>query len=193
MKQFTYIIEHMEPDFKGWCLLEYANIARNVSKLILSQCPIVEKPPTLTKVEFSAESVNDWPEEQQKRILLLDPDSKVELSPEDYTNYDYLLFGGILGDDPPQDRTRLLREMGFATRHLGPVQMTTDTAVLVAQQIIEFQKQLSTLKFCDRPDVKLGKHSSVELPFRYLANDDGKPRLPDGLLDLIKKENDTPF
>ena len=192
MKEFTYVIEHMEPDFKGWCLLEYKNIAKHVPKLILSQCPITQKPTELDQVEFQKHSVNDWPMEKQARILLLDPDSKVELQPSDCVDFDYLLFGGILGDDPPQDRTRLLREMGFVTRNLGKVQMTTDTAVLVAQEIIENQKFLKDLQFVDRPEIKLGNKSSVELPFRYLVKD-GEPRLPDGLIELIKKENDTPF
>ena len=192
-KNFTYIIEHMEPDFKGWCLLEYANIARNVPRLILSKCPVQEKPSELEKVEFTTSSVNEWPVDQQKRVLLLDPDSKVELCPSDSLNYDFLLFGGILGDDPPQDRTRLLRQMGFETRHLGPVQMTTDTAVLVAQQIIEFQKEMKDLRFIDRPEIKLGKNSVVELPFRYIADENGAPKLPPGLVELIKEENDTPF
>lgn len=33
------------------------------------------------------------------------------------------------GDDPPRDRTKELRVLGFPSRRLGPVQMTTDTAL----------------------------------------------------------------
>lgn len=32
-----------------------------------------------------------------------------------------------MGDDTPRDRTGELRRMGFEMRHLGSVQMTTDT------------------------------------------------------------------
>ena len=40
------------------------------------------------------------------------------------------------GDDPPRDRTAELRALGFPTRHLGPVQMTTDTALGVTKRVI---------------------------------------------------------
>ena len=41
------------------------------------------------------------------------------------------------GDDPPRDRTSELRVLGFPNRHLGPVQMTTDTALGVTKLVIE--------------------------------------------------------
>ncbi len=41
-----------------------------------------------------------------------------------------------LGDDPPRDRTAELRALGFPTRHLGSVQMTTDTALGVTKRIV---------------------------------------------------------
>lgn len=40
------------------------------------------------------------------------------------------------GDDPPRDRTAELRALGFPTRHLGPVQMTTDTALGVTKRVV---------------------------------------------------------
>ncbi|KAJ9119769.1 hypothetical protein QFC22_003479 [Naganishia vaughanmartiniae] len=63
------------------------------------------------------------------KVCLLDPKAERVLSPEDGEPgvFEYFLFGGILGDDPPRDRTGELRRMGFETRHLGSVQMTTDT------------------------------------------------------------------
>lgn len=41
------------------------------------------------------------------------------------------------GDDPPRDRTSELRKKGFEGRRLGPVQMTTDTAVRVTRIVVE--------------------------------------------------------
>lgn len=41
------------------------------------------------------------------------------------------------GDDPPRDRTSELRVLGFPSRHLGPIQMTTDTALGVTKLVIE--------------------------------------------------------
>ena len=42
----------------------------------------------------------------------------------------------LTGDDPPRDRTAELRALGFPTRHLGPVQMTTDTALGVTKRVV---------------------------------------------------------
>ena len=47
-----------------------------------------------------------------------------------------LLIISNTGDDPPRDRTGELRVMGFPTRRLGPVQMTTDTALGVSKRIV---------------------------------------------------------
>jgi hypothetical protein len=40
------------------------------------------------------------------------------------------------GDDPPRDRTSALRVHGFPSRHLGSVQMTTDTALGVTKFVV---------------------------------------------------------
>jgi ribosome biogenesis SPOUT family RNA methylase Rps3 len=66
------------------------------------------------------------------RICLLDPRAEKAISPEDADLFDGFLFGGILGDDPPRDRTKELRKLGYEGRHLGSVQMTTDTACYVS-------------------------------------------------------------
>ena len=46
------------------------------------------------------------------------------------------------GDDPPRDRTAQLRSLGFPTRHLGPVQMTTDTALGVTKSVVQDKRTL---------------------------------------------------
>lgn len=38
---------------------------------------------------------------------------------------------------PPRDRTSELRVLGFPNRHLGPVQMTTDTALGVTKIVVQ--------------------------------------------------------
>ena len=42
-----------------------------------------------------------------------------------------------MGDDPPRDRTGILRRDGYPSRHLGPVQMTTDTALGVTKLCVQ--------------------------------------------------------
>jgi len=73
-----------------------------------------------------------------ERVCLLDPKASLALTPSDGNagKFTWFLFGGILGDDPPRDRTAELRSLGFPTRHLGPVQMTTDMALGVTKRVI---------------------------------------------------------
>lgn len=75
------------------------------------------------------------------RVCLLDPKAPKELSPEDGETFDIFLYGGILGDDPPRDRTGELRKLGFEGRHLKEVQMTTDTAVGVSKRVVDDQSE----------------------------------------------------
>jgi ribosome biogenesis SPOUT family RNA methylase Rps3 len=100
-----------------------------------------------------------------------------------------------LGDDPPrgklwvpyiwppfniyQDRTSELRKKGYEGRRLGPVQMTTDTAVRVTRIVIQDQIPVDKIKYVDNPELKLNQHESTQMPFRYVKGDDGQPIMPD--------------
>ena len=44
-----------------------------------------------------------------------------------------------MGDHPPRDRTIKLREGNYEIRHLGEIQLATDTATLVCKLILENQ------------------------------------------------------
>lgn len=57
----------------------------------------------------------------------------------------------LTGDDPPRDRTGELRVMGFPTRHLGPVQMTTDTALGVTKLVVKDKVPLDKISYIVRP------------------------------------------
>ncbi|KAG8752990.1 hypothetical protein FRC14_006535, partial [Serendipita sp. 396] len=97
----------------------------------------------------------------KERICLLDPKSPIELSPNDGDGiFDWFLFGGILGDDPPRDRTGELRTMGFPTRHLGPVQMTTDTALGVTKMVVKDDVPLNSIPYIDRPTIQFSSNES---------------------------------
>lgn len=89
-------------------------------------------------------------------ICLLDPKSPYAISITDAGKhssatkpkeaggpFEYFLYGGILGDDPPRDRTCSLRQLGFPSRHLGGIQMTTDTALGVTKRCVEDSYLLS--------------------------------------------------
>lgn len=64
-----------------------------------------------------------------------------------------LMFVLDLGDDPPRDRTAELRVLGFPRRHLGSVQMTTDTALGVTKRVVEDRG--SCLLSPDKPETRL--------------------------------------
>ncbi|KAI1188614.1 SAM-dependent RNA methyltransferase [Nemania serpens] len=201
----TYIVEHLDPELGPWSELEYVAIARETARaggtFVLSSLPpalaadlSATTPQLASEPAFRAETrgVEElYPApEQRARVCLLDPKAKKDISPDDKALFDVFLFGGILGDDPPRDRTGELRVKGFEGRRLGPVQMTTDTAVRVTRMVIEEQFTLNMVPYVDHPDLKINEHESTEMPFRYVKGDDGKPVMPEGMIDLIKKDAD---
>jgi len=103
-----------------------------------------------------------------------------------------VFFSGILGDDPPRDRTSELRILGFPTRNLGPVQMTTDTAVGVTKLVVQDKIPLSNIPYKDFPTIVFNRKESVEMPFRYI-NDNGEPCLPPGMRKLLQKDLNKSF
>ena len=76
--------------------------------------------------------------------------------------------------------------------------MTTDTAVRVTRMVVQdqgirlacdlaalkvyrltiFEVQLNQIKYVDYPELKVDKHESVEMPFRYVQGPDGTPIMP---------------
>ena len=127
-RHFTYIVEHLDPELEAWSTLEYACIAREShssgSKFILSSVPEAFSVPSplqalvqkgeLTIEQRSVEQIFDGQEGRsgKEKVCLLDPKAQQELAPSDSEIFEAFLFGGILGDDPPRDRTGELRQKG---------------------------------------------------------------------------------
>ncbi|KAI9027639.1 SAM-dependent RNA methyltransferase [Phycomyces nitens] len=208
MTKRSFIIEHMEDAMHEWCVLEYKHMLQNIGPDHLYFSGLTDKclesgmPEELKAAHCHQEDVLHLPNVDPSEICLLDPAGTSELAPEDGDKFKYFLFGGILGDDPPKDRTKELRKLGFAGRRLGPVQMTTDTAVNVTKRVVEDRIPLDKIPYIDYPEMKFSRHESVTMPFRYIATlktvvgKDGtervvkKPLMPPGMLELIKKDND---
>ncbi|KAI2624963.1 DUF431-domain-containing protein [Hypoxylon sp. NC1633] len=197
----TYVVEHLDPELGQWSELEYAAIAQETQRvggtfMLSSLPPAFAVPDRLARVpafraeQRGVEEIYGGEGEGKERVCLLDPQAEKDLSPDDKADFDVFLFGGILGDDPPRDRTSELRKKGFKGRRLGPVQMTTDTAVRVTRMVIEEQFTLNKIPYTDFPELKFNEHESTEMPFRYVKDDDGNPIMPPGMLDLIKKDAD---
>lgn len=147
-KKFTFVVEHLDPELGPWSALEYKTIADESGQagcdFILSSVPaslITSEDFTNIKEYARSDSVENYFAGKKSQICLLDPAARQELVPGDAEKFEIFLFGGILGDDPPRDRTSELRKKGFEGRRLGPKQMTTDTAVRVTRIVVQEQSE----------------------------------------------------
>lgn len=52
-------------------------------------------------------------EDLNNKICFMDMRAEAELSPKDAETIKFVVFGGILGDHPPQDRAKDFREDNF--------------------------------------------------------------------------------
>ncbi|SPO06659.1 probable DUF431 domain protein [Cephalotrichum gorgonifer] len=197
-KPATYIVEHLDDELGPWSELEYVTIAKDSHMsgntfLLSSLPPSLDLPATLSSLPaFKSETrgVEELYAATKDRVCLLDPAAAQDLSPEDGDCFDVFLFGGILGDDPPRDRTSELRAKGFQGRRLGSKQMTTDTAVRVTRIVVQDKVPLDSIPYDDFPELKFNERESTEMPFRYVKGEDGKPIMPEGMVELIRKDAD---
>lgn len=193
-----YVIEHMEEGFSEWVILEYSQIIRDLGKenLVLTSLPegtqesdIPQRLRDLGLQWTTQECIHLDGGVNPAKVCLLDPGAEQDLVPEDLQQFDYFVFGGILGSHPRIDRTGILREKyGFAGRRLGSLQMTTDTAIRTTQRIIKDQTKFEDIKFIDYPEIRYNKYESTEMPFRYILDSEGTPILPEGMLKLIEHD-----
>jgi len=197
----TYIVEHLDDELGPWSELEYVTIAKESyeagAKFCLSSVPSSLVLPEALKAvpgfTVDGRSVEALYADDKSRVCLLDPSATKELSPQDGDIFDVFLFGGILGDDPPRDRTSELRKKGFEGRRLGPKQMTTDTAVRVTRLVVQDKINLDDIQYVDYPELRINKNESTEMPFRYVKGKDGQSIMPEGMIDLIKKDSEKGF
>jgi len=175
----TYFIEHLEPKLWKWCKIEYSQIARDVGtkNLLISNC--ADK---IKGVSTKKESVRNM---KFSKPCILDPSAAKTLTPRDAQDFDTFIFGGILGDNPPRERTAIELDISGERRNSGKEQMSTDTAVRVVWQIVHGTR-LEELKFIDGITVSLKKGEEILLPYRYLVHN-GKPLLARGLKEFLKK------
>jgi len=179
-----FVIEHLEPKVFKWCKLEYAHISKWVGKKNLIF--------TNTKSAALKKFGKVFPQSIQQigfeNACVLDPESKVTLTPEIAKKYTYFIFGGILGDDPPRERTKdeLTKFLPYPSFNLGKAQMSTDTAVIVTKLICD-GKKLSGLKFQQGVEIKINACEEVHLPYKYLLIN-SKPLLAPGIGKMLKSQ-----
>ncbi len=180
----TYVIEHMEQRVYEWCFLEYKHMSKLVGKKNLFFTNIAsQKLKQLGRV--TKKSVAEL---ELDKPCLLDPKAPKLLTPADAKKFNTFVFGGILGDDPPQYRTKdlVFKLRNAPRRNLGTEQMSTDTAVLVTKKIVD-GTPFGSIPFSDGIEVHIKKGESVLLPYRYVI-EKGNPVLAPGLLTYLRKQ-----
>jgi len=71
--------------------------------------------------------------------------------------------------------------------------MTTDTAVRVTRLVVQQKISLDKIPYVDYPELRINKNESTEMPFRYVKGENGEPIMPEGMIDLIKKDSKKGF
>lgn len=192
-----FIIEHLEPFISEWCMIEYENISSIVGKenLIITNLPGKDFKKLMHLADLHEESVLTI---SLRNSCLLEPKSNRILTAND--NFDYFIFGGILGDHPERGRTekyltsklKTSRLINPETRNLGIMQMSTDTAVLVTKIIAKDKIDFNKIKFIDKPAIELKSgiiKEEIILPYRYVE-ENSKPRISKKLLEYLKNKED---
>jgi len=182
-----YIIEHLEPKVYPWCLIEYRNISRIVGASNLWFTNIKRENKDLEKIGRVFR--NSAAELSLKNACVLDPEANKTLFPKEAKQFDYFIFGGILGDYPPRKRTESEltgRIKNAQVRNIGKKQFSTDNAVLVTKKIVG-GFPLSKIKFIDKLIIRINDVESIELPYHYPVIN-GKPQISNELINFLRKK-----
>jgi len=182
-----FIIEHLEPRVWKWCIREYKSISDIVGKKNLWFTNIKRGSKILEKYgKVFKKSVKEM---NLKNMCVLDPAAKKTLSPKNSKEFEYFIFGGILGDYPPKKRTKkeLTKFLPNAKEmNIGKKQFPTDNAVYVVKEISN-GKNLSDLKFKNKIEIRKNNIESVILPFNYVLID-GKPLIRKEIVNYLKRK-----
>jgi len=177
-----FVIENLEK-ISDWVLLEYSHSRKlsGKSNLTISGSGKVSG--------FNTEKRHAW-ELALPDPIVLDPNAKETLEPEDFSEGEnFLVLGGICGDFPPKARTAPLVTKKFPkgtrVRSLGSLQLPTDIALWTALEISKGRK-LSEIPFFPQGEFKLSEYESVKINLGY-PSVKGKPLHTPGLLELLRK------
>lgn len=193
MAKKIFIIEHLEPELGKWCMMEYTHMSEEVGKdnIWFTNIPRKDTKKLERLGNIFDKSVRNIAL-NMKRVCVLDPEAPAMLKPEDSDKFDYFVFGGILGDNPPRKRTgpeltRFMKRVGV--RNIGKEQMSTDNAVFTVKKIIIEGKKFESLEFKDEISIEKNDVESFILPYRYnIVN--GKPYMSNKLISFLKKKKE---
>jgi ribosome biogenesis SPOUT family RNA methylase Rps3 len=126
------------------------------------------------KYQLRRESLTQMAHQLEGRVCMLDMRGQQELSPGE--DWNYIVFGGVLGDHPPRDRPAPLRQHFVEIRHLGAMQLATDTAVLVSRLILCNRLPIKSIPMVEAPTIrglnKQGEKTTVQMEgFSYVSRE----------------------
>lgn len=195
-----FVIEHLEPELFEWCLIEYEHISKIAGSNNLIFTNVKDRKDALKLKKFGNVFNEKFSELSGKlkfnknKICVLSQYAQKTLETNDKNNFEYFVFGGILGDKPAKRRTEdIIKELKqnkvkFEERTLGSAQMPTDNAVYASKKILDGTK-LNDLEFIDEVEVQINENESVNLPFRYIV-DDNKLIISEKLVEHLRKRKE---
>ncbi len=182
-----FIIEHLEPEIGEWTLIEYKHISKIVGKENLWFTNVAKNGDQTTLSPYGKVSTESIKHIKLVNACILDPEAPLLLTPKNSSKFQYFIFGGILGDNPPRKRTKeeltqFLKNL--PTFNIGAMQMSTDNAVYTVKKIVDgtpFEK----IPFKDEIEIEINDVESTILPYRY-ALVKNKPLMSPELLEYLK-------
>lgn len=187
----TFAVEHVEPRIDAWLWLEYRHCAQLVEELAFTGVRDEGQRERLQALApaHAAPAAEVF---QGKRLLALDPRAPRPLRTEDFEAFDVVVIGGILGFEELDGRTErfVTKAQGLEARHLGPLQLPIDMAVLVTN-LVRLGQRLEDIELTTLLEVDLGPGRSVELPYAYPVVD-GQVVVTPGLVEHLRREGLEP-
>lgn len=181
-----FVIEHLEPKLYSWCALEYKHISKLVGKNNLLFTNIKSHSAQQKLSQFGKVSSVSVSRLGLPNVCVLDPEAKKTLVPNEAKKFSYFVFGGILGDYPPRQRTKQELKLKAERRNIGKEQFPTDNAVYVVKKIAS-GTLLNKLEFQDCFTIPIKEGEEVELPFRYVLVK-GKPLISRAIVAMLKRQ-----
>jgi ribosome biogenesis SPOUT family RNA methylase Rps3 len=182
------IIEHCEPSLSEWLLLEYKHVAKLWDgDLIFTRVSENKTARALQKLgAVKKEKAKDI--YQNKKCIVLDPQAKKPLTPNDCSRCDAIIIGGLLGYEEPKGRTKKLisDKSGYETRHLGKLQLSIDGAVFVTKAI-SLGLNLKDIEIAREIEIIHDSVHSTILPFGYPIIEN-KPIITPGLVKYLIRQ-----
>jgi ribosome biogenesis SPOUT family RNA methylase Rps3 len=162
------VIEHCEPMLSEWLLLEYKHSVKLWDgNLVFTRVSddriarVLQKLGTVQKEKAKDIFSN-------KKCIVLDPQAKKPLTPDECRRCDAIIIGGLLGYEKPQGRTKKLisDKSGYMIRNLGKFQLSIDGAVFVTKAIC-LGLNLKDIEIAGEIEIIHNQIHSTILPFGY--------------------------